>query len=156
MMPENGGIGVLAHEYGHNLGADDLYAYGGGETSAGFWTLMADDWTGYPLGFQPPAVDPWHLDGWGWLDPEVISDPSQGLHRHGWLRPATSPAGRMSIRGVKIDLPEDSRLRSRLRPTGSLRLVGRHREPVTNATMTLQEPIAIPAGGATLDVSIRL
>ena len=39
MMPENGGIGVFAHEYAHNLGAMDLYAYGNGDTSAGFWTL---------------------------------------------------------------------------------------------------------------------
>ena len=39
MMPENGGIGVFAHEYAHNLGAMDLYAYGNGETSTGFWAL---------------------------------------------------------------------------------------------------------------------
>ena len=39
VMPENGGIGVFAHEYAHNLGAMDLYAYGNGETSAGFWAL---------------------------------------------------------------------------------------------------------------------
>ena len=76
-MPENGGIGVFAHEYAHNLGADDLYAYGNGETSAGFWALQADDWTGYPIGFEPPAPDPWHLDNWGWLAPKVITDTTQ-------------------------------------------------------------------------------
>lgn len=65
LMPENGGIGVFAHESGHNVGAMDLYAYDGGEASAGFWTTMADDWTGYPIGFQPPALDPYHLDQWG-------------------------------------------------------------------------------------------
>ena len=36
MMPENGGIGVFAHEYAHNLGAIDLYAYGSGETFGRF------------------------------------------------------------------------------------------------------------------------
>ena len=77
VMPENGGIGVFAHEYAHNLGAMDLYAYGNGETSTGFWALQADDWTGYPIGFEPPAVDPMHLDWWGWLHPMTISDPSQ-------------------------------------------------------------------------------
>jgi immune inhibitor A len=108
MMPENGGIGVFAHEYGHNLGADDLYAYGAGNTSAGFWTLMADDWTGYPIGFEPPAVDPWHLDNWGWLDPMVISDTAQvytvTLGQASYFTTNTSMGD--AYRGVRIDLPD--------------------------------------------------
>ena len=108
MMPENGGIGVFAHEYGHNLGADDLYAYGNGETSAGFWTLMADDWTGYPLGYEPPAPDPMHLDWWGWLNPTVISDPTK-VYTSRSARPAASPgaAARAGDRraGCSIELP---------------------------------------------------
>jgi len=104
MMPENGGIGVFAHEYGHNLGADDLYAYGYGETSAGFWTLMADDWTGYPIGFEPPAMDPWHLDNWGWLDPLVITDPTQ-VYEVTLGQASRFPGGENVYRGVKIVLP---------------------------------------------------
>ena len=74
MMPENAGIAVLAHEFGHNLGAIDLYTYGDGQTSAGFWTLMSDSWVGFPLGFLPEAMDPMHLDQWGAATP-----PSAGL-----------------------------------------------------------------------------
>lgn len=41
--PENGGVGVFSHEYGHDLGLPDLYDTsgntGGAENSAGFWTL---------------------------------------------------------------------------------------------------------------------
>ena len=40
IQPENGGVGVFAHEYGHDLGLPDLYDYTG-ENSTGFWTMMS-------------------------------------------------------------------------------------------------------------------
>ena len=39
--PENGGLGVFAHEFGHDLGLPDYYDTGGGENSTAFWTLMS-------------------------------------------------------------------------------------------------------------------
>jgi len=73
MMPENGMVGVFAHEMAHNLGCRDLYAYNPGETSAGFWTLMADDWGGgWPHSAVPPGMDPWHKYLLGWNDPVVL------------------------------------------------------------------------------------
>ncbi len=105
MMPENGGIGVFAHEYGHNLGAMDLYAYDQGETSPGFWTLMNDDWTGTPIGFEPPAPDPMHLDWWGWLKPKVISDPSD-VYEVKIGQTSRFPGDPDMVRGVRIDLPD--------------------------------------------------
>ncbi len=143
MMPENGGIGVFAHESAHNIGADDLYAYNGGETSAGFWTLMADDWTGYPIGYEPPALDPWHLDGWGWLNPEVISDSSKSyLVRIG--QASSFPGGSDMVRGVRIALPAYSEP-TEVRPNGNYLFFG-GRNMSSEATMTTASAISLPGG----------
>lgn len=73
IMPENGLTGVFAHEFAHNIGTQDLYAYQPGETSPGFWTLMADDWGGgWPDSAVPPGLDPWHKYLLGWNDPVVL------------------------------------------------------------------------------------
>jgi immune inhibitor A len=147
MMPENCGIGVLAHEYAHNLGAGDLYAYGDGETSAGFWTLMADDWTGFPLGFQPQAMDPLHLDDWGWLDPLVVTNPTEV--REVWLGQASQfPGGSNVYRAVKIELP-DHAVAHPVVPRGTRCWWGGTGFNI-NASMVQAAPLPIPAGGANL------
>ena len=100
-----------------------------GETSAGFWALQADDWTGYPIGFEPPAPDPWHLDNWGWLNPLVITDTSQGLHGH--ARPGQRlPRRRTDVyRGAKIELPDRPCSAACASLAGQLLLVGRQGGP---------------------------
>jgi immune inhibitor A len=146
MMPENGGIGVFAHEYAHNLGADDLYSYGGGETSAGFWTLMADDWTGYPIGFEPPAVDSLHLDWWGWLNPVVINDPTQEYIVT--LGQASNfPGGAGVYRGAKIQLANGVLPLPAPVWQGNFYWWG-GKADLINGMMTTNAAIAIPAGAA--------
>jgi len=142
MMPENSGIGVLAHEYGHNIGTDDLYAYSGGETSAGFWTIMADDWTGFPIGFLPPALDPWHLDNLGWLNPYVIVDPST-VHEVTLGQASYFPAGENIYRGIRISLP-DKTVWDEVQPIGEWYWWG-GRENESAGAMQLVQPIALPA-----------
>jgi immune inhibitor A len=141
MMPENSGISVLAHEFSHNLGADDLYAYSFGETSAGFWTLMADDWTGYPIGYLPPAIDPWHLDNWGWLHPMTVSDPAK-VYTVTLGQASNFPKGRDTYRGAKIVLP-DGIVPLPVKPIGTYQWWG-GQENLTNSMMTLKNPVSIP------------
>ena len=152
MMPENGGIGVFAHEYAHNLGAADLYSYGTGESSAGFWALQADDWTGWPIGFQPPSVDPWHLDRWGWLSPFDVKDPSK-TYEVTVGQASGFPGGAGVYRGVKIELPAG------VVPLPVPVWQGDNywwggKANMANGKMTTVAPIAIPAGGASLSFDL--
>ncbi|MGH3080684.1 MAG: immune inhibitor A domain-containing protein [Gaiellaceae bacterium] len=76
IQPENGGLGVFAHEYGHDLGLPDLYDTsgntGGAENSTAFWTLMssgANIGDGGPDGIADAPVDlgVWEKFQLGWL-----------------------------------------------------------------------------------------
>ncbi len=148
MMPENAGIAVLAHEFGHNLGAIDLYTYGDGQTSAGFWTLMSDSWVGYPLGFLPEAMDPMHLDQWGWLTPLLVSDPAK-VYSANLGQASHFPAATNLVRGVKIELPNGT-LALPVQPHGHYQWWG-GQQNLTDGGMTLKQPLHIPADGATLE-----
>jgi immune inhibitor A len=71
--PENGGLGVFAHEFGHDLGLPDYYDTQGGDNGTGFWNLMsAGSWLGHGDGTigttpgQMAATDKFYL---GWYGP---------------------------------------------------------------------------------------
>ena len=73
MQPENGGLGVFAHEYGHDLGLPDLYdTTNTAENSVGFWSLMsAGSWLGTgkdSIGNLPGDMTAWDKLQLGWLD----------------------------------------------------------------------------------------
>ncbi|MBB5960137.1 immune inhibitor A [Saccharothrix tamanrassetensis] len=75
MQPENGGVSVFAHEYGHDLGLPDHYdVSGGGTNSVNWWSLMGQTRVGEPG--EPPGTRANELSAWdklqlGWLDYEV-------------------------------------------------------------------------------------
>ena len=75
--PENGGLGVFTHEFGHDLGLQDYYDTAGGDNSTAFWTLMsAGSWLnrgGDSLGTTPGYMGPHEKLLLGWLDYEVAS-----------------------------------------------------------------------------------
>ncbi|WP_405102575.1 immune inhibitor A domain-containing protein [Micromonospora sp. NBC_01412] len=74
--PENGGLGVFAHEYGHDLGLPDLYDTNGGDNGVGFWSLMASgSWLSRgtdDIGSTPGYMDPWSKLFLGWLNHSTV------------------------------------------------------------------------------------
>jgi immune inhibitor A len=70
--PENGGLGVFTHEFGHDLGLPDLYDTAGGDNTTGFWTLMSGgSWLNHgtdSIGTTPGNMGAWEKLQLGWLD----------------------------------------------------------------------------------------
>ena len=87
MQPENGGLGVFAHEYAHDLGLPDAYDTAGGENSTAWWTLMSQGSYGnrpsdVEIGNHPIGLTAWEKFDLGWLDYDVIrSGRSPSEHR---------------------------------------------------------------------------
>ncbi|NIZ91782.1 immune inhibitor A domain-containing protein [Kineococcus rubinsiae] len=81
--PENGGVGVFSHEFGHDLGLPDLYDTsgnsGGAENSTAFWSLMSSG--SYGNSGRPAdgiGTEPMHMGAWeklqlGWLNHETVA-----------------------------------------------------------------------------------
>jgi immune inhibitor A len=74
--PENGGLGVFTHEYGHDLGLPDLYDTAGGDNGVGFWSLMSSgSWLNHgkdDIGSTPGYMDPWSKLFLGWLNYSTV------------------------------------------------------------------------------------
>ncbi|MER6627219.1 immune inhibitor A domain-containing protein [Streptomyces sp. NPDC000987] len=87
IQPENGGLGVFAHEYGHDLGLPDEYDTNGGENSTGFWTLMSSgSWLGTgknAIGDLPGDMNAWDKLQLGWLDYDVAQAATRSTHKLG-------------------------------------------------------------------------
>ena len=77
IQPENGGVSVFAHEYGHDLGLPDHYdTAGGGDNAVNWWTLMAQSRASAPedqgIGTRAADLGAWDKLQLGWLDYEVV------------------------------------------------------------------------------------
>jgi immune inhibitor A len=86
--PENGGVGVFAHEFAHDLDLPDLYNTGsGGSNSVAFWSLMASgSWTSQDpenIGSAPVHMGAWEKFQLGWLNYEVAFAGSKSEHKLG-------------------------------------------------------------------------
>lgn len=77
--PENGGLGVFTHEFGHDLGLPDLYDTAGGDNGTGFWTLMSGgSWLNHgtdSIGTTPGYMGAWEKLQLGWLDYQQVDYP---------------------------------------------------------------------------------
>ncbi|WP_431044179.1 immune inhibitor A domain-containing protein [Streptomyces sp. P1-3] len=88
MQPENGGLGVFAHEYGHDLGLPDEYdTTGKGESSVAFWSLMSSgSWLGRgkdSIGDLPGDMNAWDKLQLGWLNYDTAKAGKKSTHKLG-------------------------------------------------------------------------
>ncbi|MFH8340302.1 immune inhibitor A domain-containing protein [Streptomyces sp. AM6-12] len=87
IQPENGGLGVFAHEYGHDLGLPDEYDTDGGDNSTGFWTLMSSgSWLGTgkeAIGDLPGDMNAWDKLQLGWLNYDTAKAGTKSSHKLG-------------------------------------------------------------------------
>ncbi|MFI8435946.1 immune inhibitor A domain-containing protein [Streptomyces sp. NPDC079020] len=105
-QPENGGLGVFAHEYAHDLGLPDLYdTSGGGENSVGFWSLMsAGSWLGTgtgEIGNLPGDMTAWDKLQLGWLDYDKAKAATKSTHKLGVAEYNTK-----NKQALVVELPE--------------------------------------------------
>ncbi|MEL4319444.1 immune inhibitor A domain-containing protein [Leifsonia sp. YIM 134122] len=105
VQPEDSGVGVFAHEYGHDLGLPDLYdTSGNADSDVDFWDLMSSGSHSGPIFQSMPA----HMGIWdkyvlGWSDPEVINPGDKA--RTIAVSQASRPI-KYTEDGVKINLPD--------------------------------------------------
>jgi immune inhibitor A len=107
IQPENGGLGVFAHEYGHDLGLPDHYDTNGGSNGVGFWNIMA---SGSYLGdgVEDIGSTPGHLTALdklqlGWLNYDLAYAGTFSSHRLGPAETNTKQA-----QAVVVSLPPQS------------------------------------------------
>ncbi|PZG39994.1 protease [Spongiactinospora gelatinilytica] len=75
VQPEDSGVGVFAHEYGHDLGLPDLYdTSGNAESAVDFWDLMSSGSHSGPI-FQSMPTHMGLWDKWvlGWANPKTFN-----------------------------------------------------------------------------------
>ncbi|HWU27647.1 MAG TPA: immune inhibitor A domain-containing protein [Microbacterium sp.] len=105
VQPENSGVGVFAHEYGHDLGLPDLYdTSNAGNSDIDFWDLMSSGSHSGPI-FQSMPTHMGLWDKWvlGWADPKVVNpgDDTTTIKVGQTSRPAKGTED-----GIKVNLPD--------------------------------------------------
>ncbi|MET9195721.1 immune inhibitor A domain-containing protein [Streptomyces olivaceus] len=105
IQPENGGLGVYAHEYGHDLGLPDHYDTAGGDNSTGFWTLMSSgSWLGTgrnEIGDLPGDMNAWDKLQLGWLNYDTAKAGVDSWHKLGLAEYNTKHK-----QGLVVELPK--------------------------------------------------
>ncbi|NUT36196.1 MAG: M6 family metalloprotease domain-containing protein [Hamadaea sp.] len=105
VQPEDSGVGVFAHEYGHDLGLPDLYdTSGAADSDVDFWDLMSSGSHSGPI-FQAMPTHMGLWDKWvlGWADPLNVN-PGSDARDVQLGQTSRTPKGTKD--GVKINLPQ--------------------------------------------------
>lgn len=105
VQPEDSGVGVFSHEYGHDLGLPDLYDTSGAASSdVDFWDLMSSGSHSGPI-FQSMPTHMGIWDKWvlGWAEPEVleVGDDPRSIQLG---QTSMTPVGTRD--GIRVNLPD--------------------------------------------------
>jgi immune inhibitor A len=152
MQPENGGLGVFAHEYAHDLGLPDQYDTAGGENSTGFWTIMSSgsylgDGT-VDIGSRPGDFNAWEKFQLGWLNYEVAFAGAKSEHKLGPAEANTKQA-----QGLFVVLPDKQVVSVIANPyAGSYFYYSGAGDNVDNA---MSRSITLPAGAVSLAAKVN-
>ena len=105
VVPEDADIGVVVHEYGHDIGLPDYYDTSGlASNSTAHWIVMSGgSWNGPLGGSHPASFNPWARYFFGWEDPMKINynDPPQTI-----MLGQSEPTPADTVDTLWIDLPD--------------------------------------------------
>ena len=142
-QPENGGMSVFAHEYGHDLGLPDLYDTAGGENSVNYWSMMAQSRVDGPnddaLGTRGADLGAWEKLQLGWLDYETVL-PSQNRR----LKLGPHEYNTNNAQGAVVVLPKKSVTTELVAPAAGSKSWWSGAADDLNSSMT--HAVSLPAG----------
>ena len=153
MQPENGGLGVFAHEYAHDLGLPDQYDTAGGENSTGFWTIMSSgsyvgDGSVNGLGTRPDDFNAWEKFQLGWLNYEVAVAGQKSDHK---LGPAE--ANSKQAQGLFVVLPDKEVISHIADPYSGATFY--YSGAGNNIDNTMSRSFTLPAGVVSLNAQVN-
>ncbi len=153
IQPENGGISVVAHEYGHDLGLPDHYdTAASGDNPVSWWTLMAQsrvsDTGDQGIGTHAADLGVWDKFQLGWLDYETVVAGQKktlnlGPHEYNTAKP----------QGVAVVLPDKEVATPFPTPAEGSKQWWSGSGDDYRASMSRSD-IAVPAGGASLSLKV--
>jgi immune inhibitor A len=156
--PENGGVGVFSHEYGHDLGLPDLYDTsgntGGAENSTGFWTLYSSG--SYGSSGKPAdgiGTKPIHMSAYEKLFLDWSNDRTVNFGERANVR--LGPAEYNTIDTQQLVIPLPDKQLSTLIGTPFAGSFFYHSGSGNNLDNSITRQVAIPAGSPQLSAKVN-
>ena len=157
IQPENGGLGVFAHEYGHDLGLPDHYDTNGGSNATGFWTVMSSGSYlgdgGDEIGQGPGDFGAWDKLQLGWLNYDEAQAGVASTHKLGPAETNTKKA-----QALIVNLPAEKNIFHLYDPATLKLPYGANAwwgGKADNLDATMTRSVAVPAGASALTMRLN-
>ena len=157
--PENGGVGVFSHEFGHDLGLPDEYDTsgntGGAENSTGFWTTWSSGSYGNNgdpaegIGDRPFQMSSWDKFQLGWLNYEAVFPGDKKKE----IKLGPAEANTKQAQAAIVVLPDKSVTRNVGTPFAGSKFY--YSGAANNLTTEMARSVTLPAGAVSLTAQVR-